>query len=537
MPEYLSPGVYIEEIEIGAKPIEGVSTSTAGFLGQTERGPTRPILVTSFEQFNRLYGGYIDASFLAFAVDGFFRNGGQRCFIGRIVREQDVDPAQNASAVELTSSSLIIRAIGPGSWGTRIAVKIEAATLNTPNTPPDKTLFKLTTLYWSKTPPQPVVDPTLRANLKEPNRREPTIQENYDNLSPDPESQDYFKKRVNGISSLIELEAVPGQAGTLPANIPLTMLADPNDNPQQFDGSAITADDYNGIPREVVEEDETVVERSGFLGFEYVDEISIVCAPDEGEYGTALTDKVVDHCEDPDLKDRFAILQSQRNDVPNNIGNLRPPRDSKYAAFYYPWIKIIDPRTNRIKLLPPGGHIAGIYARSDVERGVHKAPANEVVRGVRELQFIIGKPQQDVLNPRGVNVIRTFPNRGIRVWGARTTSTDPLWKYINVRRLFLFLEESIEEGTQWVVFEPNNEQLWDRVKQTITAFLTTVWRTGALMGTTPDEAFFVKVDRTTMTQNDIDNGRLIVIIGVAPTKPAEFVIFRIAQFTAGAETS
>lgn len=533
MPEYLSPGVYVEEIEIGAKPIEGVSTSTAGFLGQTERGPTRPILVTGFEQFNRLYGSYIDASFLAYAVEGFFRNGGQRCFIGRIVRIRDEDPTQNASVVESTISSLIVRAVGPGSWGTRVAAKIDDASLNTPEHP----LFKLTVMYWRSVPPQPVVDPTLRGNLKDANRREPTVIETYDNLSPNPESADYFKKLVNGISNLIELEPVEDQIGTNPEPSDLAMLADPTDNPQQFDGSAITATDYDGTDRTFVEEDETVVEYSGFLGFNYVDEINMVCAPDEVNHD-GLTDKVVDHCEDPDLKDRFAILQSKRDDVPNKIGtDLRPPRDSKYAAFYYPWIKIIDPRTNRIKLIPPGGHIAGIYARSDVERGVHKAPANEVVRGARELQFSIGKPEQDILNPIGVNVIRSFPNRGIRVWGARTTSTDPLWKYVNVRRLFLFLEESIDEGTQWVVFEPNNEQLWDRVKQTITAFLTTVWRTGALMGTTPDEAFFVKVDRTTMTQDDIDNGRLIVIIGVAPTKPAEFVIFRIAQFTAGADAS
>src|SRR5262245_29344662 len=175
MPEYLSPGVYVEEIEIGAKPIEGVSTSTAGFLGETERGPTRPTLVTSFEQFNRLYGGYIDASFLAFAVEGFFRNGGQRCFVVRIVREQDANTAQKATAVTLPiSSSLSIRAIGPGSWGTRIAVKIEDATLKSP----DRPLFKLTVMYWSKTaPPQPVVDPTQRDKLRDPNRRDPTVLE------------------------------------------------------------------------------------------------------------------------------------------------------------------------------------------------------------------------------------------------------------------------------------------------------------------------------------------------------------------------
>jgi phage tail sheath protein FI len=188
-------------------------------------------------------------------------------------------------------------------------------------------------------------------------------------------------------------------------------------------------------------------------------------------------------------------------------------------------------------LIPPGGHIAGVYARSDEARGVHKAPANEIVRGATALQFPLTKGEQDILNPIGVNVTRTFPGRGIRVWGARTTSSDPLWKYINVRRLFLFLEESIDEGTQPFVFEPNDEKLWDRVRQTITQFLTRVWRDGALMGTTPEQAFFVKVDRTTMTQDDIDNGRLIVLIGVAPVKPAEFVIFRIAQTRGGAEVT
>jgi hypothetical protein len=397
-------------------------------------------------------------------------------------------------------------------------------------------------MYWDKPPPvdsgKPKIDPTSTAlaDRKSTDRRETPWVESYDNLSVDPNSLDYFKKRVNGISSLIQLEAVAGQQGR-PANAPLVMLADPADNPAQYDGSAISGADYDGKEERTVADGEIVFKRSGLLGFKFVDEINIVCAPDDYRHAD-LYDKIVDHCEDPELKDRFAILQSKDTDDPGTIGTaLRPPRDSKYAAYYYPWIKITDPRNNKARLVPPGGHVAGIYARSDTERGVHKAPANEIVRGARALQFDINKRQQDILNPIGVNVIRVFPGRGIRVWGARTTSTDPLWKYINVRRLFLYLEESIDESTQWVVFEPNNEQLWARVKQTITAFLTTVWRTGALMGTTAEEAFFVKVDRTTMTQNDIDTGKLIVVIGVAPTKPAEFVIFRFTQFTAGAEAA
>lgn len=540
MPEYLSPGVYVEEIEIGSKPIEGVGTSTAGFLGQTERGPTAPRLVTSPGEFERVYGGIIDDSYLAYAVDGFFRNGGQRCFIGRIVRVADPDQALNANPVEITSSSILVKAIGPGSWGTRIAFKIERASLDLPeadgNPGSYASLFKLTVMYWNRVPPQPVVDPTDRANRNNDNRLDPTIFQVYDNLSPDAKSPDYFKKSVNGISNLIELDVVEGEAGNRPDNVALRMLVDdPEDNPEQFDGSDITVADYDGDDEPFEKDGELVTEPSGLKGFERIDEINIVCAPDEDKHD-GLTERIIDHCEDSDLRDRFAILQSKRNASPSTIGTtLKPPRDSQYAAFYYPWIKILDPITNRDKLIPPGGHIAGIYARSDIERGVFKAPANEIVRGARGLQFSIGKGQQDILNPIGVNVIRSFPGRGIRVWGARTTSTNSLWKYINVRRLFLFLEESIDEGTQWVVFEPNNEQLWARVRQTITAFLTTVWRTGALMGTTPEEAFFVKVDRSTMTQDDIDNGRLICLIGVAPTKPAEFVIFRIAQVPPGTE--
>ena len=273
--------------------------------------------------------------------------------------------------------------------------------------------------------------------------------------------------------------------------------------------------------------------RTGLDSFNEFDDISIVCIPDEPKFPAVLADALVTHCEN--RKDRFAILQAEQSSI--NIPKLRPPKASKYAAFYYPWIKILDPLTGMLILVPSGGHVAGIYARVDQEKGVHKAPANEVVNGALGLEFNITKGEQDVLNPRGVNCIRAFPGRGILIWGARTAASDPAWKYVNVRRLFIFVEKSIEMGTQWVVFEPNDEKLWARVKQTINQFLTSVWRSGALMGTTQEEAFFVKCDRTTMTQNDIDNGRLVVLVGIAPVKPAEFVIFRIAQVAKGSEVS
>jgi hypothetical protein len=530
MPEYLSPGVYVEEFEIGARPIEGVSTSTAGFLGPTERGPEYPRFITGFEEFRRIYGRYLPNSFLAYGVEGFFNNGGQRCFVGRIVHRDDADPfnpanVNNALPTEANLSTINIEAIGPGTWGNRIGVKIEGGSLDPTN------LFKLTAMYWNEPPPTtPPVDPTDLANATDPNRREPALLEVYDNLSADQNSIDYYESRVNLQSNLIRLASL---AAGRPTNQTLILLSSVGGAVTGSDGAAIDLLDYRGRTLPPLP-DGTVI-RTGFEGFREIDEIAIVCVPDH--HGVPnLTGEIIIHC--TQMGDRFAVLHSNpaTDSITNLNGIVRPP-DTRYAAFYFPWIKVFDPRTNQDLLIPPSGHVVGIYAKTDVERGVHKAPANEVVQGVTALQFQITKREQDFLNPRGVNCLRAFPGRGIRVWGARTSSTNTLWKYINVRRLFLYIEESIEEGTYWVVFEPNDEKLWGRVRATITEFLTRVWRDGALMGTKPEEAFFVKCDRTTMTQDDIDNGRLICIIGIAPVKPAEFVIFRIAQWAGGSSVT
>ncbi len=515
MPEYLTPGVYVEEFEIGAKPIEGVSTSTAGFLGITERGPTTPRFVSNWLQFQKIYGSYTEDSYLAYAVDGFFKNGGQRCFIGRVA----ANDAGKAS-LKLTSAgtdALTVEASGEGEWGKRIVVKIGTGT----DSKATKPLFKLSVFYWKDPLPATMFDPEIDKKSKP----QPVMSEFYDNLSLDPNSPDYFDLKINGISNLISISLVSGYLGSVP-NAPNTMT--PLEG-TDLDGSAIGLDDY--LRDSVV--DDVPGKRKGLTAFKEIDEISIVCSPDALNI-PALAPALISHCEE--LKDRFAIIDADDGSSDVSSNKLKPRDsvvDTKYAAFYYPWIKIIDPLTGKEKLIPPSGHVAGIYARSDVERGVHKAPANEVVRGAMDLEFQITKNDQAMLNPRGVNVIRAFPGRGIRVWGARTLSSDALWKYINVRRLFIFVEESIEEGTQWVVFEPNDEKLWARVRATITQFLTRVWKDGALMGTKAEEAFFVKCDRTTMTQDDIDNGRLICIIGIAPVKPAEFVIFRIAQWQGG----
>ncbi len=506
MPEYLAPGVYVEEVSRGPKAIEGVSTSNAGFLGLTKRGPINVELITSPGQFLRLYGGYMSDSYMTFAVDGFFKNGGSRCFVGRVVRS-------DALQADLDSLAPIkFDAVGPGDWGNQVGILIENASVK----PTSTELFKLTIGYWDNPDLLYQSPPLTVEELKEV----ASTLEVYDNVSCKSNHPEYYVTKINASSVLVNLETTDTYRPT--NNGSFSFLTDGDD------GSAeLSPMEFKG------DESKPPAERTGLAAFKQVDEINIVYVPDLYKVNDAetLCGDVVAHCEN--MKDRFAILDAAKNTT--DFANFFPPLSSKYAAIYTPWIEVFDPLTNGRIFMPPGGHIAGIYARSDQERGVHKAPANEAVRGALGLEMPLTKGEQDILNPRGINVIRSFPGRGILVWGARTISSDPEWKYINVRRLFLYLEESIDEGTQWVVFEPNNEQLWARVKQTVVMFLTTVWRTGALMGTTPEEAFFVTVDRSTMTQDDIDNGRLIVEIGVAPTKPAEFVIFRLFQWTAGAQ--
>lgn len=260
-------------------------------------------------------------------------------------------------------------------------------------------------------------------------------------------------------------------------------------------------------------------------------EVALVYAPGASP---DVAKAIVSHCER--LRFRFAVIDCDKGRSSSSDLNPRSTiTDSQYSAFYYPWILTSDPRTGARKLIPPGGHVLGVYARTDTERGVFKSPANETLRGVLDLEYDVNDAQQDDLNQKGVNVVRRFPGRGIRVWGARTITSDALWKYVSVRRLFIFLERSIYEGTQWVVFENNDDRLWARVVDTIRLFLRNQWRRGALFGRTEQEAFFITCGRSIMSQDDILNGRLICEIGIAPVRPAEFVIFRIFQDTAEAQ--
>jgi len=532
MPEYQAPGVYVEEVERGSKSIEGVSTSTAGFLGPTERGPTYPQYVTSFSEFRRLFGGPVEYSNLAYAVEGFFNNGGGRAYVGRIVPKAWRSETGTTASTTVdgddgsTTETHEFLTVGPGAWGTNVAVDITDSSLGADGT------FKLRVGYWT----EDLSDHTDRDYSNdvatEANQGlvefigPPAIEEVYDNVSIDEGSANFVEGRL-GNSNLVEAtqnDRVRPENGT-------SVLGASYEFGNNVSSADVGLSDFEGHDRSV--SGDTVRKRTGLMAFREIDDISIVCVPDDYDHD-GLREAVKTHC-GTHTGDRIAVLNSGPNDDPSAVETTAGEIDSSYAALYYPWLNVFDPDTNNETSVPPCGHIAGIYARSDGQHGVHKAPANEVVNGINSLTLTVTRDDQKRLNPKGVNCIRTFRGRGTRVWGARTLSSDPSWKYVNVRRLMLYLEESIDEGTQWVVFESNDEQTWARVRQTVRNFLTNVWNDGALMGSTPEEAFYVKCDRSTMTQDDIDNGRLICEIGVAPVKPAEFVIFRIGQWTGGVE--
>lgn len=300
---------------------------------------------------------------------------------------------------------------------------------------------------------------------------------------------------------------------------------------KEAEGDPEVSKKMNGM---FIGEDKGPNARTGLKTFEDIDAISLVVAP--GMIDPAIQDAVLTHCELK--KDRFAVLDSPETIDMGGIDKIPKPRDSKYGAYYFPWIEVYDPERGNI-FVPPSGHMVGIYARVDSERGVHKAPANEIVRGALGLKYTISRGEQDILNPKGINCIRDFSRRGrgIRVWGARTISSDASWRYINVRRLFIMVEESIDIGMQWAVFEPNDHKLWKKITRDVSSFLYRIWRSGALFGKSPEEAFYVKCDEETNPVETIDAGQVITEIGICPVKPAEFVIFRIGQWQSGSDVA
>lgn len=521
---------------LGPPPIEGVRTSTAGFVGETERGPTRPTLVTSWPEYVRTFGGYIDQpplnaanAYLPYAARGFFDNGGQRLYIARVIGASAATAAGELAGAE---GPTVIRAIGPGDWGNRIRIAVRPASASVALPPgsssPEARWFRLLVLYYRELP-DPFVDPTDPTELTNPARREPDVLEDFDNLTHDSALPNDVVTTVNSASLLTRIGACSG---------PPDLVEFANGVLAGSSGSYAAAD-LNAF----IGEDAHPEKRTGLDGLLTIREISLMSIPDEVR-DPNLTDALLDRCEA--VKDRVAVLNEATDGV--DFETIAQHRDSSYGAVYYPRIRVLAPHTPEgHRLVPPSGHVAGIYARTDIERGVHRPPANEVLRGnlsgdlsggLKPLSHTLNDQEQQQLVTQGVNVIRDFRpvGRGIRLWSARTMSSNAQWRYVNVRRLFIFLEESIDRGTQWAVFESNGEPLWSAIRTSIATFLRGLWRQGAFMGATEDEAFFITCDRTTMTQDDIDNGRLICLVGVAPLKPAEFVIFRISEKTHEAET-
>ncbi|MGB2817495.1 MAG: phage tail sheath C-terminal domain-containing protein [Burkholderiaceae bacterium] len=510
MPEYTAPGVYVEENAVTSAAIEGVSTSTAAFLGETVRGPVRPILVTSVVEYQRWFGGELGADrYLPDAVRGFFANGGRRVVIARVVSRSA------ATAQADCGASFTLRAVGPGAWGARVFVMIGESTKQVSS--PAGLLpvgLRVRVAYYDAVPPEGPCD--WFAGVA--NATSPAHFEEFDNLVVDATGPDGWERWLNG-SSLIELDrSAPGLNGG-PPDRGLYRLAGGSDGT-----SALDAVDFQGQPDGV----DGFAQGLEALSGETYREVSVVHAP-AASFEVARA--IIEHCER--LRYRFAIIDAGPGPLAPGFDPRSAIADSTRAALYHPWIEVADPSgAPQRRQVPPGGCIAGIYARTDSQRGVHKAPANEIVVGALGLTAAIGQATDDALNLRHVNVIRSLAGRGIRVMGARTLSSDAEWKYVNVRRLLIYLERSIDEGTQWVVFEPNSCPLWTKAVNAIERFLLECWRSGALQGRKPEEAFFVRCDETTMTQDDIANGRLICLIGVAPIKPAEFLIFRVGQRTA-----
>lgn len=655
MPEYLAPGVYVEEVSFRSKSIEGVGTTTTGFVGPTRYGPVdlEPDVITSLAEYERVYGDRQQFSFggttekmhnyMWHAVRAFFEEGGKRLYISRIFKKK-ASPAAKESAdgranAYLNKTGVSQTAPNTGDWirisarfpgmAGRMRVfltfnvgqsilgkdengqttvaglfendlvligKVPAPTSPPPSTPPPneydfyisrverdpqsgKLLWKFDNVAGGA---NPIVElANLSADKKEEIRiiklsvttwaiEDPdAVPRTWEGLALDPRHKSFgtpdsvftkfdekpanagdarrlpivFERNKNAqeaivlttgaaIFNLLKPIKIKPDDKTLENNLKnldskdeartIEMLLDGGN-----DGDRPTAKEYEG---EVDSDDR----KTGLRSLEDIEDISIVAAPgstfQDTKNAPTITNLLISHA--VRMRYRIAVLDSADDQSVGEVLAMKAKIDSKHAALYYPWVRVLDPVTQQEINLPPSGFVAGIYARNDVERAVYKAPANEVVRLAIGFEKTLNKAQQEVLNPEGVNCFRFFEGRGFRLWGARTTSSDPEWKYVNLRRYFAYLERSIDRGTQWAVFEPNGDALWANVRLTIQDFLYNEWVSGALLGEKPEKAFFVKCDRSTMTQNDLDNGRLICLIGVAVVKPAEFVIFRIGQWTA-----
>ncbi len=501
-----APGVYITEVPSGSMPIQGVGTAVAAFVGVTAQRPASgpaPVHIANWTQFKNTFGGLVQGAYLPYAVYGFFQNQGGRCYIasvGTVPSPKELPPGKPAAPrAELKDDkgrvALVVEWTGPAPDK---QPTVEVADAPAGGDPDDFSLIARVGDQEAK---------RWDVNLKRVATAAQLSRTFTDLLTVTPGSEGVGLRPTTGTY-------------TLPVSQPVAATTAP------------TAKDYIGDKQA----------RTGLKGIEAIDEVTMIAVPDifaAGADDTLVKTVQEETCAQCELLcDRMAIL-----DPPSglNFQEMQDWRsaslsDEQFATLYYPWIKIYDPDSNKPLLVPPSGHMAGIWSRTDNQRGVWKAPANEEVIGALALERQVTEDEQGALNDVGVNVIRSFPGRGIRVWGARTLQAED-WKYINVRRLFNYIEESIKHGTAWVVFEPNDQDLWQRIIRTVSSFLLGLWRDGALFGAKPELAFYVKCDAETNPPDVIDAGQVVIEIGIAPVKPAEFVVFKIQQTNGGALVS
>lgn len=512
------PGVYIEEISSGVRTITGVATAITAFIGRAKKGPVNePVDIFSFGDYERVFGGLWDKSTMSFAVRDFFLNGGGRACVVRVHNAATASEIAIATGEGAPDDTYTFVAVSPGSWGNNLAVQVDHNTKDPTNT----SLFNLTVT------------------------EEGGITEKFFNMSVDPTSSSYIVQTLEQGSTLIRVKntspVLENRLPVLPAPIVVTSEGE--------DGNQITDQQiYSGANMET--------NKQGLYALEKADLFNLLCVPPYADTtGAAIEDlnetptdvsvpliaAAVTYC-----KKRRAMLLVDAHSSWNSMSTAKtsftaaadayPGTTSNFAALFFPRLKMANPlMKNQIQEFVPCGAVAGVMARTDAQRGVWKAPAGQdaSIAGVSQFSVPLTDGENGVLNQLGINCLRSFPVYGRLIWGSRTLEgADQLaseWKYIPVRRTALFIEESLYRGTQWVVFEPNDESLWAQIRLNIGAFMHNLFRQGAFQGKTPREAYLVKCDKETTTQNDINNGIVNILVGFAPLKPAEFVIIKIQQ--------
>jgi phage tail sheath protein FI len=518
MPTYTAPGVYVEEVPSSQKVLSAAPTAIAAFVGFTERAPDddpndpqglAPRLVTSWSHFEALYGSFAPGCVLPLSVYGYFANGGSLAYICRIPHSEPAgQPARAAlpAADRALGQPLQIESVEPDA-----NIAIEVSTQDTGEAEQDGPAPFTLTVFQDGLPVETFPDLDFGSG----DRNVKTV------VNATSTKIKVDVKIDAGVDLASQLEVLkPGRyALEKAAPVPVPVSG------RKFAGSEAARNGINGL---AVASDVTMV---------VVPDLITAATKEDGTLDLnlwkAVQTALISHCEQNG--NRVAVLDAPPGMTPQQIKDWRTETamyDTAYAALYYPWIKVENPigvNGDAEVFIPPSGHIAGVWARTDETRGVWKAPANDTIRGVLDVERAITQNEQSVLNPVGINCIRPFGTRGIRIWGARTLSSDTDWRYINVRRLFNMIEATILEGTQYAVFEPNDVNLWEGVKRTLNSFLRGLWSAGALFGASADQAFYVKCDAETNPPESIDEGKLVVEVGIAPVKPAEFIVFRISQ--------